>query len=659
MGRTQGVHATTVAAAFGAVGALCLLGAAREYHAQGATEFHVRPSIPVVPQPHTQFGAFGRSAQHVPGRSSAVQDRPKMATALKAVAYASLDEAEDAFNAASKALDTAYDKAEVILMWLLKDDAKELTVEKAEKAVRLVDDLLQQRKAAAASAADPVQAQALVEKALRKQLLLNNVLSALLNKQEAEQALANFGRAAADVPMTDGPKKAPTEAVNNFANADEAQQAFNAASVALQNALDKAEVILMWLLKGDAKDMTLAKAEKAAKMVEDLLQQRKEAAKRVIAGTENPGGDVLAAEKSLAAAEANVKAASSAAGRGVAEAEAALKAATEAERIAIDKAEMILIWLLGEKDAKHMTLEKADKAMDLISDLVQQRKSAAHSGASVDAAVLVEKAERKELLLFNVQSAMLQKQEAQEALEEAKKSLPSDSQAVLNEAKAGVDAAQEAVVSDPLQAMALVEKAERKQLLINNVMSAMLQKQEAQEALRQYGIIDPNSKEELKAVLYKNEAEEAVRAATEDVNKAVERAEVILMWILKDDYKDITLEKIERALMQINDLVLQRKKLARRARKSDKLQALSLVEKALTKQLLLSNVRSAMLKKEEAEQALAAATGTELDVPPRQDMSEVLYIYKSTSTSPGFFKTLLNIPLYPFRAAARWFFSTN
>jgi len=101
---------------------------------------------------------------------------------------------QEALQAANEALETALGKAEVILTWVLGPDAmKDLDREKAQEALKIIDDLVYSRKRAATVAADPVQAQALVEKAEKKSQLVKDVLFAMLMKHNAEFAVGGSG----------------------------------------------------------------------------------------------------------------------------------------------------------------------------------------------------------------------------------------------------------------------------------------------------------------------------------------------------------------------------------------------------------------------------------------------------------------------------------
>jgi len=189
--------------------------------------------------------------------------------------HTDLSKPEEALQAANAALGKAIDKAEVTLTFLLGDDAKDMTIEKAEKALQLMDELVQKRKEAAKVARDPLPALALVEQEEKQQQLVKNVLSAMMLQQDWGRAVA---RSKEPLPAAVGsmpPKDlSPT-------NLDDPQEALKAAQAALDKALDKAEVILSWVLGADARDMTLEKAQKALAMLDGLVDQRKEAAKEV------------------------------------------------------------------------------------------------------------------------------------------------------------------------------------------------------------------------------------------------------------------------------------------------------------------------------------------------------------------------------------------
>ena len=475
----------TAAAALGATCALLALGCAFTRSGPPPTAFHVAPAIqrsPAAPPPPGPRGASARRAHHVPLQSTA--DPDPAAPPPSARPYGSAAEAAAAADAASKALDAALDKAEVILMWVLqRRDVQDVGLADAETAVRRVAGLVQQRRAAVRAAPDPPQAQALLEKAERKQRLLDNVLSAMRRKQAAEQALGAFGPAA----PAPGPKAAL------YASVDEAQAALDAASEALNAALDEAEGVLVRFLRDDeamethgrASDITMERAEEALRAADHLVQQRKAAAKRVVAAANAAEGTAAAPERALAAAQASSRAAAAAAGREVEAAEAALQAAREALATALDRAEVILMWLLGD-DAEDMQPEKAERAVGLAAELVLRHKAAADAGPDRRGArALVEKAEMELRLLVGVREAMLQQQDAEAALARAKGGLPSETRAALNDAEV---AQAEADGQDPLRALELVESAQAKQLLIRNVVSAMVKKRDAEQALRAFGL---------------------------------------------------------------------------------------------------------------------------------------------------------------------------
>jgi C4-type Zn-finger protein len=86
-------------------------------------------------------------------------------------------------------VDRALERAEAVLTWVLGDEAKDMDVAKAQRALKVIDALVEKRRAATKAAADPVQALALVEKAEKKRGLLQELVSALLLQQEAEGAL--------------------------------------------------------------------------------------------------------------------------------------------------------------------------------------------------------------------------------------------------------------------------------------------------------------------------------------------------------------------------------------------------------------------------------------------------------------------------------------
>ena len=184
-----------------------------------------------------------------------------------------LDDPEGALKAANAVLDRALDRAEVILMWVLGSEANDMTLEKAQRALNTIEDLVRTRREAATVAADPVQAAALVEKAEKKRQLIGNVISAMKLREEAELACGSQPVQSASVVWR------PAHTASATTNLSDPEAAFNAATAALDKALDRAEVILTWVLGSEAKGMTLEKAQRALTSVENLVRERREGAR--------------------------------------------------------------------------------------------------------------------------------------------------------------------------------------------------------------------------------------------------------------------------------------------------------------------------------------------------------------------------------------------
>ena len=585
---SQRVRTSFVWLTFGVIGALFALGITHAYHPQNL-HVGIRSPFQGVRGQYLQVGAFGYRVQHLPVSTISRPDVKRVSP----TSHTTLAAPEESFTAASAALDEAFSKASPLLTWVLGPDAKDMTVDKAERALRMMGDVVQQRKKAAEVAADPIQALALVEKAEQEQLLVSNVLAAMLLKQDAEQALRGSGRVAAEskgaqlksADSSDETNTAPKDWSHK--NVENPKAAFSAASAVVDRALDEAEVTLTWLLGQDAKDMTIEKAERALRMVGDVVQQRKEAAKvaadpiQALASVEKAEqeqllvSNVLAAmllkqdaEQALRAVEPSsadpkrepLKSAEASDGKQIApDLQQAFDSARATLDRALDRAEGIVAWLLGA-DAKDMTVQKAERALRMMGDVVQQRKEAAE------------------------------------------------------------------VAADPIQALALVEKAEQEQLLVSNVLAAMLLKQDAEQALRGSGraagpspSLPAGSETASKESFRTNpeDPQEAFDAASAALDRAFDKAEMVFAWLLGADARDMNLEKAQKALKLVDALVHKRRKAARVA--SDPVQALALLQKAEKKQLLVKNVVSAMLLKQDAEQALARS---ELAAEPLVDESK-------------------------------------
>jgi phosphoglycolate phosphatase len=150
-----------------------------------------------------------------PVQSASVVWRP----AHTASATTNLSDPEAAFNAATAALDKALDRAEVILTWVLGSEAKGMTLEKAQRALTSVENLVRERREGARLAADPVQAAALVEKAEKKQQLISSVIDAMRLKEDAELALRQQGTsngAKRSALITEAEKKALVDKTDVF-----------------------------------------------------------------------------------------------------------------------------------------------------------------------------------------------------------------------------------------------------------------------------------------------------------------------------------------------------------------------------------------------------------------------------------------------------------
>ena len=179
-GRLQWVRAASAGVAFAVLGALCVLGATQGHRASESTALQVASVLQVVPQPHMRVAAFGRQTR---------QTRLQSARHPEEAAVATQDDPQEVLQAADAALVQALDKAEVILTWVLGPEAKGMTMDKAQQALRRLDGLVEQRKAAATAAANQVQALDLVAKAEKKQQMIRDVITAMLLKAHAEQAV--------------------------------------------------------------------------------------------------------------------------------------------------------------------------------------------------------------------------------------------------------------------------------------------------------------------------------------------------------------------------------------------------------------------------------------------------------------------------------------
>ena len=525
-----------------------------------------RGSMPRVegaaqPLPSVAASSAPRNARATPAKPPAPKEDP--------------DDPQEALNAAVATLHKALERAEVILMYFLKEEARDMTLEKAEKVLEAVGALVATRRAAARTAADPAPALALVEHAEKEQVVVRDLVSALVRKQEAETALAAAGRAAQGPPAGSGPAPAGVPSTQ----LDDPHEALKAADAALDGALDKAEVVLVWVLGPDAEDMSLAKAQKALTAIDNLLEKRWEVAEAA-ADPVQPLALVEQAQKkqlllrNVVAAMLLREDAARALGRPVRRAarvpppgaeaaprpatnledpREALEAADAALQRALGKAEVVLTWVLGP-DARDMSLAKARRVLHVIDDLVTKRKEAVQ------------------------------------------------------------------VAADPVQARALVKKAEKKQLVVSNVVSAMLLKQEAEQALGASGAAQPSppatpvtaaprpaSTPAPRDSLHTDLAdpEEALQAANVALDKALDKAQATLMFLLGRDAQDMSIEKAERALKLMADKVQQRKEAAKAA--PDPVQALALVEKEEKQQQLVQKVVSAMVLRKDSEQALGVS----------------------------------------------------
>ena len=534
------VHAAAAAVAFGLglVGTLAVLGAAP------ATALHTGPALRAVPPPPARPGAAGRpappprlwSALRAPAPAPTLAGPPPRAPPPRPPAPQ-----EEALAAATAALDDALDRAEPILVYILEDAAKDMDLDKARRALRVVDDLVARRKAAVGAAADPAQARAMVEHAELERLLVDDVVSAMLRKREAEQ----------------GPAPAPAPAAAEGAR--DPQAAVAAARAAVAKTLDRAEALLRFFLKDEARAVDLEKAQRALGLVEALVRERKAEAAgaadaaHALAMVEHAEREravvrdvVLAmlrlrdAERALAGGRAAAAAprdgdagAVEAAGAGAGTAEDA------AVEKAVEKAEVILQWVLGD-DAAEMDLPKAQRALRLIDDFLAKRRAAA------------------------------------------------------------------AVAADPVHALALVAKAERKQVLVQNVVTAMLLRADAERARAPApapapvpapagpgtNLADPRA---------------ALRAARVALDGALDKAQMTLTFLLGPAARDMDVAKAKEAARLMAGRVAERTAAARGA--ADPLRALALAEKELRQQLLVNNVLAAMLLREECEQALDVAEG--------------------------------------------------
>ena len=298
---------------------------------------------------------------------------PASSSAAAPAAPAGLDDPKAALDAASAALARALDRAEVIFTWVLGSDARDMDLEKAQKVQTIINDLVRRRTAALAGAAEPAQAQALLEKAEKKRVLVNNVVAAMLAKREAEQALRSGARGAR--PAAAAAPPAPGDALHT--DLGNPEESLRAADAALAQALEKAEMSLAFLLGRDAQDMTFDKAVKAAKLIAELVQTRKAATTRAADPVQALAlvekelkqqllvNNVVAAmllkqdaEQALAGAGAPAPAPRAPAPTNLSDNQEALAAATAAVDKALDKAEVILMWVLAG-DARDMDLEKA------------------------------------------------------------------------------------------------------------------------------------------------------------------------------------------------------------------------------------------------------------------------------------------------------------
>jgi len=189
--------------------------------------------------------------------------------------------------------------------------------------------------------------------------------------------------------------------------------------------------------------------------------------------------------------------------------------------------------------------------------------------------------------------------------------------------------------TNPVEALALVEQAEKQQQLVSNVVQAMLPTQEKKHgsgASGQAAVPEttagpkaaveaplhaaadhqkpvPSSSAEPKATSAPKEvpptdpeAEAAFNAANAALDKALAEAEVVLQWLVGATGKDVDLEKAQRALETSDRVVHARKEAAKAA--TNPVEALALVEQAEKQQQLVSNVVQALRSKQAAQQAL-------------------------------------------------------
>lgn len=606
--------ATAVAAALGVGGALLVLGSTGQYSTTDSTELHVssisqvRPSSLVAPQPHMlQTGSVERPTYSFPlapaARSSTRQHggpRPGML----------LMTPEEELAVAKEEAAEALKKGEVLLTWLLGDDAQDMNVEKAGRAVKKMHSLVMQRKADVVVTDDSTEARDLVQEGEKKQQIVFDVLAALLKQAKAQEAVD--GVAAPNAPI-----------VNDLGNdvstgVWDPKEASQAASKALDTALERAQPIFQWLLGNEeARDITRMKAEKCKLMVDDLIKERKAAVKTA----EDPlfaEGLVEKAEKKLqlvenvlssmalkeeakkatgirsSAPEAPASAVASTSAPS-ASASAPVPAAKTVDRNdsqviaqkAYDKAyaraEVLLMWILG-KDAKDMTIEKAEKAVKAVEDLLSERKAAEATAADREGArALVLKAEKKLELLGDVLTTM--------------KALKSAS---------GEAVSVEAVSGDP--------EAETAKPV---------------EASKPLG--------NLKA------SKELANAADKAVATAMDKSEVILEWLLGDDAQDMTRGKALHALNVVEKLIEKRKGDVRTAR--DPVAAEGLVAKAERKHQLITNLLSAMAAKEDADAALglppSSMMNSEYTAPViKKDPKEVASDFAKHLKDPGLLTTV-------------------
>ena len=468
--------------AVGVISAMVVLGAVHQYYAQTCAEIqlHVTPASWVSAHPHTlpPMGPCGRRAQNLPAQRPATLAEQQVAaakpedlgTGLVFVESKPLNQREWLFQYGTKA-EWAFRQATAALE---QAQAQQRRLKARADELRGTEPGL--RRALEAATQTAVQERAAAEQAKAQAAeVQQEAAAAAAQFQSATDALAAAEKAKADAAT------AATQAEKSAKGAADATAASRAAIEEMETkvadlakelddiAKAQEQQVAQSLDTIQAIEAEVVSAEAAAEVAgteykavsaevtaaffavvsaEEALEEAQAAAPGAAAAAESPGA-ATPTERTPAEAPANAAERAEAAqavetGAALQKAEAAVQAASEEEAKAIRLSEKLLVWLLKD-DAKDMNLAKAEEAVKLMGRYVEKVKKEADEAtegddgkamrgdlhelkdmwrqakrAAADGAALVEQAERGQQLVKGVQSAMLRKQQAQQALQNAR-----------------------------------------------------------------------------------------------------------------------------------------------------------------------------------------------------------------------------------------------